>query len=185
MKLQFKTWLLLLSALLLGIVIYTYEIHNKQTIIEQKTQKQLFNVAENEISKISIDRANSHLEFIKTDNKDAFWKMKKPELSTANEATITFLLNLFANGKKERFFSTPVDRLSEYGLAKPLARIQIELNNRTQREIILGNTSQLDRELIYAAIDPGANERDIEIFLVSKNWQYAVEREFSEWTQSN
>ena len=143
MKLQFNTWLLIALALLFGTTIYTYELQvRQQTVVKQKLATKLFNISENEIDKIIIDRANNYLEFTKTSRQVKPWQMEQPESFPANEATITFLLDLFANGKKERMFKIPANRREDYGLVKPMARIQIGLSNDTQREIILGNSSK-------------------------------------------
>jgi hypothetical protein len=182
MKLKANTWLLITLALLSVALIYVYEVYaRKQIVLEQTAERQLFNLSEKDIIKINIDRAKNHLEFVQTNDEIDSWQAIEPENFIANEATITFLLNLFANSQPKRVFKPPANRLEDYGLAQPFARIEIELKDGRKQTIILGNTSDLNRELIYAALDPQLAPSELKIFLVSKNWHYAVDRPLSEW----
>jgi hypothetical protein len=182
MKLKANTWLLITLAFLSVALIYVYEVYYQKPIVsEQTASRQLFNLSEKEIIKINIDQANNHLEFIKNTERPNPWQAIKPESFTANEATITFLLNLFANSQPKREFTISANHLGDYGLARSFARIEIELQDGRKQAIILGNTSDLNRDLIYATIKPQLAPEELEIFLVSKNWQYAIDRPLSEW----
>ncbi len=189
MKLKRSTWLLIFFALILGGWVYFYEIRGteKRSQIQTK-QQQIFNFTEEEIKKITITKSENVLEFVRTGNSDRPWQMKQPKDVPASDATISFLLDLVAKGKKVRSFAIPVSNLSQYGLDQSATKITIELKDRESQEIILGNANFSDR-LVYARVNSSTNERattakDTTVILIPKNWHYAVERDLSEWKQT-
>ena len=189
MKLKRNTWLLLFLALSLGGWVYFYEIRGaeKRSQIEAG-QKKLFNVAEETVQKITIAKPAEILEFVRTDNKNKTWQMKQPEDVQASDASIAFLLDLVAKGKSDRSFTIPVSDLSQYGLDQTATKITIELNNQEIHTISLGNSNLSDR-LVYAQVSSSTKKQEttqeeIQIMLVPKNWHHAVNREVSEWKQS-
>ncbi|GAB4225821.1 MAG: hypothetical protein Kow0049_04080 [Stanieria sp.] len=184
MKLKGTTWLLMILAAILGSWVYFYEIRGEQQrTISATNQQQIFNFTEVEINRIIIQKPNQTLEFERTGKNEEPWQMKQPQNVTASDATIAFLLDLITNGKSDRSFTVPQSDLSQYGLDNPIAHIIIESNNQTNQEIFLGQPS-LNKELIYAYIPTSESSTNVNILLVSRNWQYAVDRELSEWRQN-
>jgi hypothetical protein len=179
-----NTWLLIIIAAILGSWVYFYEIKavQNQAVLEEK-QQQIFSFTEEKIKKIIIQKPNQTLEFERTKNKSQPWQMKQPQDVSANNATISFLLDLIAKGKRDRTFSVSPSQLAQYGLEKPIAHIIIELDNQATSEIFLGNPS-LNEESIYAYTPSAASKTKIALLLVSRNWQYAVDRELSEWQEN-
>ena len=189
MKIKKSTWLLIFLAISLGGFVYLYEIRGteKRSQIQTK-QQQIFDFTEEDIQKITITKSENVLEFVRTGNNDRSWQMKQPEDVPASDATISFLLDLVAKGKKVRSFAIPVSNLSQYGLDQSATKITIELKDRENQEIILGNANFSDR-LVYARVNSSTNvqtstAKDTTVILVSKNWHYAVERDLSEWKQT-
>ena len=189
MKLKKSTWLLIFLTLILGGWVYFYEIRGteKRSQIQTK-QQQIFNFPEEKIKKITITKSENVLEFVRTGNSDRPWQMKQPEDVPASDATISFLLDLVAKGKKVRSFAIPISNLSQYGLDQSATKITIELKDRESREIVLGNANFSDR-LVYALVNSSTNfqtptAKNTTVMLVSKNWYYAVERDLSEWKQT-
>ncbi len=184
MKLRRTTWFLLGLALLLGGFVYVYEIQGKpqREAIEAK-QKQIFTFPEKEIKELTIERAEQTLKFERTKDDRNPWLMKQPEEVPVNDGVISFLLNLLAKEQSDRSFTVSSDRLSQYGLDKPLATITIVLENGKKHQLILGKPDFQDK-FIYALTQPPTNNKQkLEVILISKNFQYAVEREIEEWKQ--
>ncbi len=184
MKLQRTTWFLLGLALFLGGFVYVYEIQGKpqREAIDAK-QKQIFTFPEKEIKELTIERAEQTLKFERTQDDRKPWLMKQPEEVSVNDGVISFLLNLLAKEQSDRSFTVSSDRVSQYGLDKPLATITILLENGKKHQLILGKPDFQDK-FIYALTEPQTNNKQkLEVILVSKNFQYAIEREIEEWKQ--
>ncbi len=184
MKLQRTTWFLLGLALFLGGFVYVYEIQGKpqREAIDAK-QKQIFTFPEKEIKELTIERAEQTLKFERTQDDGKPWLMKQPEEVSVNDGVISFLLNLLAKEQSDRSFTVSSDRVSQYGLDKPLATITILLENGKKHQLILGKPDFQDK-FIYALTEPQTNNKQkLEVILVSKNFQYAIEREIEEWKQ--
>lgn len=187
MKLTKTTWLSLLLAAILGSGVYIYElIGDRQEAPQANTAQshQLFQLREADIEKIVIDKPQQTLELVKTQDKTHPWQLKQPQDVPANLGTVAFLLDLLASGKPERNFTVAADKQWQYGLDEPIATVTFISGNDSQ-QIILGR-SGLSEQTIYAQIkSPDNDESETEVVLVSKNWQYAVERELEAWKQSN
>lgn len=186
MKLKATTIVLIVSTLGLGSFIYWVEIKgksNQENIenVEEILTPKIFNFTEKDIKTLVIETEGKTLKFQQTENKTKPWEMIKPEKAIASEPSLSFLTNLLVEGKKKQIFIVKKKELIEYGLDKPIAKILIKLNNEQEKEIILGK-SNFDNTLIYAQINPQAqDENSIEIILVSKSFQYAVTRDFNDW----
>lgn len=184
MKLQQTTWILVSIALILGGFVYFSEIQGQanQEAIAAK-EKQVLNIQEKNIKKITIEKKEQTIELEKTKNNLSPWQMKKPENTPASDASVSFLVDLLVKGKSDRAFTTSSNQLQEYGLDRPIARVKIELQDRKNHELILGKPN-LNDKFIYAQVDPDKQkQQELEVILVPKNFQYAVERELSEWKQ--
>ena len=184
MKLQKSTLILVFLALILGGFVYFYEIKGKENREElQSQQKQIFDFSEADIQKLTIDTPKQILEFERTEDDNQPWQMKQPEDVLASDASVSFLLNLLVKEKSERTFSIDSKESQEYGFDSPLATVNVQLENQETHQVILGKPDFEDK-FIYAQVDPSqSTEQEIEIILVSKNFQYAVERELEEWKQ--
>ncbi|OKH40909.1 hypothetical protein NIES2119_00960 [[Phormidium ambiguum] IAM M-71] len=98
----------------------------------------------------------------------------------ANEAHIAFLLNELATGKSDRIIADP--RIED-GIDKPLAIVDITLNNGKKHQLILGNLNY-NNTALYAVADPPTQlTKPLDILLVPINFQNAVNRPLSEWKQ--
>ncbi|VEP11454.1 conserved hypothetical protein [Hyella patelloides LEGE 07179] len=182
MKLQKSTLFLVLIAIILGGLVYLVEIRSEQQQQEITIQEQkLFNINVENIKRIIIQKSDTILEFIASDNS---WQMIQPEKLIASDGVMAFLLDLIAEGKSDRILEIAPNQLSQYGLESPIATITIELNNGQQQQILLGKET-IDPKLIYAQVITDNNKSTIEIVIVSKNWQYAIDRDLAEWQDSN
>lgn len=181
MKIQKSTLSLVLIAIILGGLVYLIEIRSKQQQQEITIQEQkLFNINIENIKKIIIQKSDTTLEFIANENS---WQMIQPEELMASDGVMAFLLDLIAEGKSDRIIKIAPNQLSQYGLESPIATITIELNNGQQQQILLGKET-IDPKLIYAQVITNNNQSTTEIVIVSKNWQYAIDRDLAEWKDS-
>lgn len=177
--LQKSTWALLATALVLSGVVYVYEFESSREAVETQ-QQQLFDFQEEDIQAITIQK---QIRFERSGKEPFPWQMQ-PQNVPANDAAVSFLLDLLVQGNSDRSFTISPNQKSEYGLEQPSARIQIELKNKEKHELILGNTN-FDNQFIYAQVDPSSQNDQLTVNLVSINFQYAVDRELEEWKQPN
>ncbi|MGK7931264.1 MAG: DUF4340 domain-containing protein [Microcystaceae cyanobacterium] len=181
MKLQRNTLGLLMSAMLLGIGVAAYEFSSKIPTTEVKTDNQpLFKFTTEEIQTLIIKDKRTTLEFQQTSDENQPWKMVKPKLGKANNAVISFLTNLLVNSESDRRFEVAETQFKEYGLDQPLATITIILKDKRQYQLKLGE-SDFKNQFIYASLSQNEETSQPEVLLVSKDFQYAVERDLEEW----
>lgn len=188
MKLQRTTIILIVLTFGFGIFVYLTEIKGKENLDStqeevEKPKQLLVNFSKNDIKSLTIETQGKTLEFIKTEEQILPWKMIKPEEFKANDASISFLTNLFVTSKINQSFSISKNQLKDYGLDKPIAKIFVTLNNQDKYNLILGKTN-FDDSLIYAQIDENKPDNEnIKIALISKSFLYAVQRDFDDWKQ--
>ena len=183
MKLQKTTWILAIVAILLGGVVYFYEIQSKPQPEEtQNHQNKIFGFQADDIKTVIIKTKQQTLEFERTKDLNKVWQMKQPKDTPANDAVVSFLLNLLVYGQSDRTLTIPVEQRQDYGLDTPSATIYIELKNQQKHQLILGNPD-FKNEFIYAQIDPVPQAKQIKISLVSKDFLNAIDRKLEEWEQ--
>ncbi|MEH2267892.1 MAG: DUF4340 domain-containing protein, partial [Nostoc sp.] len=111
------------------------------------------------------------------------WLIKSPISEPANDAIVSYLMDLLVKGNSERTLSTPAKQLGEFALDPPQATINITLKNRQSHQLILGK-SNFNGRFLYAQADPAAKpDGNINVLLVSTDFANAVNRELSEWKQ--
>ncbi len=182
MKLPKTTLILILFALGLGGFVYFHEIKNKtqQTVI--KTQKQKifsFTAADVQSLTIKIKDTTLQIETRNTSEKPQ-WEIKSPISALANDAIVAYLMDLLVEGKSERTVSVTPTELSEFGLDKPVATIDVKLKNQQSHQLILGK-GDFNNQFLYAQADGNKN---MNLLLVSKDFVNAVNRDISEWKQT-
>lgn len=185
MKLQRTTLILLLLALGLGGFVYFYEIQGATQRQEAKARKQkIFSFNEEQVQSFTVKNKNHTLKF-ELSNQSGFpkWQMKQPSDTPASDASVSYLLNLLVSGKSDRTLSVPVAQLREYGLDRPGATVEVRLNQKTHR-LILGKPN-FDRSFLYAQADPPTQATgQVDVLLVSTDFENAVNRSLPEWKQN-
>lgn len=186
MKLQRTTLILLLLALGLGGFVYFYEIQGATQRQEAKAQKQkIFSFNEEQVQSFTVKNKNQTLKF-ELSNQSGFpkWQMKQPSDTPASDASVSYLLNLLVSGKSDRTLSVPVAQLREYGLDRPGATVEVGLNNQKTHRLILGKPN-FDRSFLYAQADPPTQPTgQVDVLLVSTDFENAVNRSLPEWKQT-
>lgn len=186
MKLQRTTLILILLALGLAGFVSFYEFHLKtqQEEVKDKNQ-QIFSFESDDVQFLTIKTKNAIINLERNKNSEQpKWLMTSPEQTPANDAIVSYLMDLLVKGKSNRTVSIPVNQVAEFGLEQPQATILIVLKNQKTHQLILGK-SDFNRRFLYAQVDAiTKSNSNVDILLVSKDFENAVNREVSEWKQS-
>jgi hypothetical protein len=183
MKLKPVTMVLLVTALLLGGVVYLTQtqeaLQPNQTANAE--QQPLFDFEEGDVQALTVETQTRSLQFERDDQGN--WQMLQPEQAPANEASIAYLLNLLATGESDRTLTASSEDLAEYGLDEPLATIEVTLPDDETHRLVLGGYD-FNRSFMYAQVDPPAEATEaIDVKLVSTDFNSAVRRPNDEWQQ--
>ncbi|MEH2460705.1 DUF4340 domain-containing protein [Nostoc sp.] len=185
MKLPRTTLILILLALGLGGFVYFYEIRGASVREEIKQQKQqIFSFAADDVQSLIVKTKKLTLNLERSpESSNPKWLIKSPISAPANDAIVSYLMDLLVKGKSDRTLSTPAKELGEFALDQPPATISITLKNRQSHQLILGK-SNFNGRFLYAQADPAAKpDGNINVLLVSTDFANAVNRELSEWKQ--
>jgi len=185
MKLPRTTLILILLALGLGGFVYFYEIRGATVREEIKEQKQkIFSFGEDDVQSLTVKTKKITLNLERSPkSSNPKWLIKSPISAPANDAIVSYLMDLLVKGKSDRTLSTPAKELGEFALNPPQATINITLKNRQSHQLLLGK-SNFNGRFLYAQTDPAAKpDGNINVLLVSTDFANAVNRELSEWKQ--
>jgi Domain of unknown function (DUF4340) len=101
----------------------------------------------------------------------------------ANEAYVSFLLEQLVRDRSQQTLTATPEQIKEYGLNPPVAIIEVILKNQKIYQMILGK-SEFSGNAIYAQINPPLPETQNQtVLVVSKNFEYAVDRTLEDWKQ--
>jgi len=181
MKLQRTTLVLLISAILLGGLVYVYEgqVAPKQEAAKA-TKQPLFSFEEDQIKSVTIYLDDDTWEFEQVSQQEPRWRMRQPKDAVASSAAVAFLTNLLVDGESDRTLTAPVSQRQEYGLDKPMASVVVELKNQEVHQLILGKLD-FNGGFLYAENPQNRQPGQVEVLLVPKDFEYAVNRPLSEW----
>lgn len=186
MRLPRSTLVLIFLAVSLGSFVYFYEIKNKTAQQQVKSQKsKMFTFAADDVQSLTIKTKDMTLQLARRNSnnisdKKPQWEIKSPVSALANDGVVSYLMDLLVDGRIEKTTSILPSQLSEFGLDKPLATIDVTLKNQQSHQLILGK-SDFNNEFIYAKVYPSQNR---DLLLISKNFANAVNRNLSEWQLS-
>ncbi|NET01546.1 MAG: DUF4340 domain-containing protein [Sphaerospermopsis sp. SIO1G1] len=176
------TLILIVLALGLGTFVYFTEtrVTNKQEEVKQ-TKVKLFDFTADDVQFLSIQTKEMTVNIERSDKSEPpKWLLKLPVDEVANDAIVSYLMDLLV-GKGEKISSPNNDQMSEFGLDKPFATINIKLKNENSYQLTLGK-SNFNESLLYAQVGTGDDNNEKKaVFLVSKDFANAVNRELSEW----
>ncbi|MEH2385520.1 MAG: DUF4340 domain-containing protein [Nostoc sp.] len=185
MKLPRTTLILILLALGLGGFVYFYEIRGATVREEIKEQKQkIFSFGEDDVQSLTVKTKKITLNLERSPkSSNPKWLIKSPISAPANDAIVSYLMDLLVKGKSDSTLSTPAKELGEFALNPPQATINIILKNRQSHQLLLGK-SNFNGRFLYAQTEPAAKpDGNINVLLVSTDFANAVNRELSEWKQ--
>jgi len=185
MKLPRTTLILILLALVSGIFVYFYEIKGAPVREEVKEKKQqIFSFAADDVQSLTVKTENVTLNLERNNNAgDTKWLIKSPLAVPANDPIVSYLMDLLVKGKSDRTLSIPPNQLADFGLNPPQATININLKNQKTQQLTLGKPD-FNRHFLYAQIDPTPTpDGNVNVLLVSTDFENAVKRELSEWQE--
>ncbi len=115
---------------------------------------------------------------------------QKASARLANEATVTFLVNLLVSSDRQPISPTdssknvltvPASQKETFGLSNPFATIDIQLKDGKKHQLILGQPN-FNRSALYAQVDPiGNSDQDLKVTLVPITFGNAVQRPIADW----
>ena len=181
MKFPKTTLILILLALGLGGFVYLHEIKGKNQQTEIKIQNQkIFAFTADDVQSLTVKIKETTLQLERRNTSEKpQWEIKSPISALANDAIVSYLMDLLVKGKSERTVLISSAELSEFGLDKPVATIDIKLKNQESHQLILGK-GDFNNQFLYAQADSNKN---MNLLLVSKDFVNAVNRDISEWKQ--
>ena len=183
MKLKRTTLILLLLALGLGGFVYFYEVQGAHQRQEAEAQEQkIFSFTADQIRSLTVKTKQRTLLLERQDkSSQSRWLMQAPIQTPASNPAISYLTDLLVQGKSERTLQVPASQLQEYGLAQPQATIEVGLRDQKTHRLILGKPD-FNKSFLYAQVDPPAQASgDVNVLLVSTEFNNAVNRPFSDW----
>lgn len=187
MKIKPSTLTLVLVALGLGGIVLLVQQQpapksseaGEQVISEE--EKPIFEFKEADIQAFTLQTQLRTLKFER--DKDGKWQMLEPEKITASDPSVAFLLDLVTTGKTQRTITAPASDREQFGLHQPLATIDLTLKDQKTHKLVLGEYD-FNRSFLYAQADPPAEATDqLNVLLVSPNFENAVNRPLDEWKQ--
>lgn len=184
MKLQRTTLILLFLALGLGGFVYFNEIQNTTQQQEAQAKQQVFSFEAEQVQSFKVKTKEQTLLFERGEKDGkSIWQMLVPSNTLASDASVSYLMDLLVKGESNRTIQVAADQLQEYGLAQPQATIEVKLKNQQTHQLILGKPD-FNRNFLYAQADPPAKPtRNVDVLLVSPDFENAVNRQLSEWNQ--
>ncbi|PHJ63536.1 hypothetical protein VF14_19725 [Nostoc linckia z18] len=191
MKLPRTTLILVLLALGLGSFVYFYEIKGATQREEIKEQNQkIFSFAEDDVQALTVKTKKLTVNLERSNqSSNPKWLIKSPISEPANDAIVSYLMDLLVKGKGEandgklRTLTTPANQLGQYGLDVPQATIDITLKNQQKHQLILGKRN-FNGVFVYARTDTATKpDGNVDVLLVPIDFENAVNRELSEWKQ--
>lgn len=188
MKLNRNTIILFITAFsLMGLVFLTQirkDGFNISPVGKQEDSiPSIFPFKTEEIQALEIKTDGQLIAFEKTGNEPLSWMMKQPENTKASDAAIAFLLNLFPSATKKIELLATDEQRKEYGINNNSPTITITLKNSDRYQMILGKSNFDDTQIYAEVIFPEQEKIKPQIYLVSKSFQYALERNFDEWRE--
>jgi ribosomal protein L23 len=185
MKLPRTTLILILLALGLGSFVYFYEIRGATQREEIKEQKQqIFSFGVDDVQTLTVTAKKLTLNLERSNQSgDSKWLIKSPISEPANDAIVSYLMDLLVKGKSDRTLLTPAKELGQFGLDQPQTTINITLKNKQNHQLLLGKNN-FNGRFLYAQADPTIKpDGNVNVLLVSTDFTNAVNRELSEWKQ--
>jgi Domain of unknown function (DUF4340) len=187
MKLPRTTLVLVILALALGVFVYFKEIRSGSQEEQINSSKQkIFAFTEDDIKSLTIKANNQTIVLERNSNSDDTnkWLLKSPLQAPASNPYVSYLTNLLVKGQTEKTFSTPEKQLADFGLNNPKGVIEIKLKNQQTHQLTLGK-HDFKNAFLYARGDTVTKpDGNVDILLVSKDFENAVNRPLSEWQEA-
>lgn len=194
MKLQRTSLILLISALVLGGIVYVVEIQGAPQREAAKVQaKQVFSFQEDQIQALTVTTGQRILKFTRPTAAQTAksatptqWLLTIPgqvrgnDDIPANDGSVAYLLSLLTTGQSSNTLTVPTTQRREFGLEPPLTTIDITLKDQKTHKLLLG-APDFSGNLIYAQADPIGAATQVPVLLVSKQFTEAVARPLTEW----
>ncbi|MCU0527152.1 MAG: DUF4340 domain-containing protein [Elainella sp. Prado103] len=190
MKVKPTTIGLLGAALLLGIVVAIVQQQPAPRSADGESSnteepQRFFEFEEADVQAFTLQTRLRTLKFER--DAEGKWQMLEPEKTTASDPSVAFLLDLVSTGRTQRILQVPERDRTQFGLHQPLATIDLTLKDQQTHRLVIGEYD-FNRSFLYAQADPPteppAPDAQMELLLVSPNFDNAVNRPLAEWKQA-
>lgn len=178
---QTKTLILVATAAILGGSLYLFQQKLPPPASEQAitSAKPIFNLQESQITGLVVKQGGETLK-LERDAQGA-WQILEPVTARAETGTVVFLLNLIATAKTEKSLTVPLPTADEFGLAEPVATIEISTANQGTHRLVLGGFT-FDRNQLYAQADPPVIPTDpMTVIVVPLQFLDGINQPLSAW----
>ena len=174
MKIQRSTGILVGVAIALTA---TVAIIETQTGKEFSNDDTLFDFAEADVSAFMVEREDETLAFTKVDNS---WQMTEPEETSADPASVAFLLNIITNDTVKETLTTSSDQLNTYGLDNPKATVNLTVDSKDY--ILAIGDEDFSGTSVYVMTTLDVTESNpVEVFLIPQGIENGIERPVDDW----
>ncbi len=189
MKFNRTTISLVVFSVGLSVIVYLAQIKPQGFNLDSKTEQEIanpkiFSFTTEDIQQITIYTNQETIVFDREDTDKSPWLMIQPQKLVASDGAISFLVNLFPQAQNKVELPATEDKKQEYGLLDSTDKIELTLTNNDRYTIILGNPNFDDSQIYAQVIFPNQMQKQTSIFLVSKSFRYAIERDFEQWKKS-
>lgn len=189
------TWALVLTALVLGGVVYVVEgVIPQQQRRQDAARSRLFPDLEvAQIRRIIVTTPDDRI-VLQQSRTQNLWRMTEPERAIANAATVSFLTNILTEGQRQQQLEVAPEDLGEYGLDEPIAAITVDRRGEIVPMVLVLGQLSFDEQSIYVyrrtddpfqAMDDSTEAAEppasITVFLAPIELRYAIARDLSEW----
>ncbi|AFY59630.1 hypothetical protein [Synechococcus sp. PCC 6312] len=178
---QTKTLILVATAAILGGSLYLFQQKLPPPASEQAvtSAKPVFNLQESQITGLVLKQGEQTLKLERDDQ--GAWQILEPVAARAETGTVVFLLNLIATAKTEKSLTVPLQTADEFGLAEPIATIEISTLAQGSHRLVLGGLT-FDRNQLYAQADPPIIPTDpLTIIVVPLQFLDAINKPLQAW----
>ena len=194
-KLKLSTLTLFGTALALTAAAYMYET---QFVPQQEAAKDdrkvLFSFEEQDIVGLQVTDPRQTLQFDRLEEKDdrgePLWEIRvvvpegekppSPDRYRASNAVVSFFTSQLANLKGDRTVTLqdPEKERADFGLAEPVATVEISLANGDRHTLTLGDADFSER---FRYVQTGAIAQEDIVATVPANLMTAVDRTLADW----
>lgn len=178
---QTKTLILVATAAILGGSLYLFQQKLPPPVSEQAitTAEPIFNLQESQITGLVIQYSGQTLKLKR--GEEGNWQILEPVVATAETGTVVFLLNLISTAKTEKSLTVPLQNAEEFGLAEPVATIEISTTDQGTQWLVLGGFT-FDQNQLYAQANPPLIPTDpMTVIVVPLQFLDAINQPLSAW----
>ncbi len=148
-----NTLIMAVVLIFVGGFVYFYEVRGRAEREEAEEQEALLLHFDSEqVTALELTTADGTVSATKTDGE---WVITAPVSVPADGAAIDSLVDRLQNGKQDRLISEAAEDLAPFGLAEPVARVTLELEDSGSAMLAVGGDTPIGANVYVTAGDEG------------------------------